>query len=40
LQRARAIYERVLGFDHPHVEVVRQHYLALLRATDRHVEAD
>jgi site-specific recombinase XerC len=39
-RRAMALRARVLSPNHPNVDRVRQNYLALLRATDRHVKAD
>jgi tetratricopeptide (TPR) repeat protein len=37
--QALALLEQALSPDHPNIEVVRQNYLVLLRATDRHVQA-
>jgi len=37
---ALAIYEAVLGAQHPDVAVVSESYAALLRATDRAEEAE
>jgi S1-C subfamily serine protease len=38
-QRALAIWEKVLGPEHPDVATVVEHYAALLRATNRDAEA-